>query len=716
MSRNSFEYLQNTAFLGGVGTGCLKLYADGGTQFAGLAKSSSRKAHPGEHTDPVSFAVCVRLDGEERTFSAVLKNAEAESEDSARALPHASVGSFKTDFPFTALSYNGVPCGVGISLCAFNPTIIHNSIDSGIPAAFFEVTLSNPTTCGLTVCFGVLLRSSFVAGVGMPGYDKASGTFFAELNETASGVPAKRRGSVGLATDSSDFTYAIFPERAHVDSFAAFCANGGFLADSVVEEPQAGLSALLSFPVRLEAGQSRKRRFLVTWSFPYCAESPAKSGEKNYYCHYFSDLGSCASYCFTHFDRLQRESEKIFELTHSDFATLPDSLRPILASSLAAVKDPALRRDSAGILKGLSEDSEEGRIPLSFALDYLFPGITAAAGVWVLNRQMSARGRSAPSAFDVNPTVAQAYARLRMVLRLFYAYRSTSEVRFYTENWVDISTMAELLVAYCERLLFARPDVESEEDTLFDVLLPTLHAMIGIAELLRDKKRKAQYVETLNRFRALFEEKVCERCEKTPLRVLSSSFTARYLGGYVLYDGACRRTAAARVALLDPESCVPDYYACAELAVLKETKLCETVVKAFTKYVYSCKKELYGSVMQVAALLPAFSGFEYDKNEMRLTMSPNEACRDVEGVFKGFVSADGAFGRVELGPDYTELILYSGELKVHTVVCSHRSYKVLYGGRSWLCDIDVPTNTVTMDSNLSINKNKKLTILMDLSK
>lgn len=717
MSRNSFEYLQRTAFLGGVGTGCLKLYADGGTQFAGLAKSSSRKAHPGEHTDPVSFAVCVRPDGEEQVYSAVLKNAEAESEESARSLPHASVGSFQTDFPFTKLSYDGVPCGATVSLRAFNPTLIHNSIDSGIPAAFFEVTLNNPTARALTISFGVLLRSSFVAGVGTPSYDKSSGAFFAELAETAPGVPAKRRGSIGVASDSADFTYAIFPERAHVDSFAAFCAGGGFLSDTAVAGPQVGLSALLSFPVRLEPGESQTRRFLVAWSFPYCAESPAKSGEKNYYCHYFSDLGSCVSYCFTHFTRLFEESKKIFELTHADFSTLPTSLRSVLALSLAAVKDPALRRDSAGILKGLSEDSEEGRMPLSFALDFLFPGISAATGVWVLNRQMTARGRSTPSAFDENPTVAQAYARLRMVLRLFYAYRSTSEVRFYTENWVDISTMLELLVAYCERLLFARPSVESEEDTLFDVLLPALHAMIGIAELLRDKKRKLQYVETLDRFRALFEEKAGERCEKMPLRVLSSSFIARYLGGYAMYDENSRRAAAARVASLDLSGCVPDYYACAELVVLKETALCEKAVAAFEGYVYPCKKELYGSVMQLAALFPAFSGFTYDKNEMRLTLSPEESLCDEAGVFKCFFSADGVYGRVELGADYTELIPYSGVLKVRTVLCSHRLYKVLYGGRSWPCDIDEDApKTVTMDNNLSVGKTKKLTLLMDLTK
>ena len=103
MAKNTFAYLQNTAFLGGIGTGCLKLYADGGTQFAGLSKSSSKKAHPGEHTDPVSFAICVRS-SDDRINGSVLKNPEADSDTDALSLPHAPLLHIERDFPFTSVS------------------------------------------------------------------------------------------------------------------------------------------------------------------------------------------------------------------------------------------------------------------------------------------------------------------------------------------------------------------------------------------------------------------------------------------------------------------------------------------------------------------------------------------------------------------------------------------------------------------------------------
>ena len=141
MQKNTLAYLQNTAFLGGIGTGCLKLYRDGGTQFAGLSKSSSKKEHPGEHLNPVSFAVCVKS-AETEAAGYVLKNPEAEAIPASRILPHAPVCRFDGHFPFTEIAFDTASYGIDTAITAFNPFILHNSIDSGIPAAFFEVLTS----------------------------------------------------------------------------------------------------------------------------------------------------------------------------------------------------------------------------------------------------------------------------------------------------------------------------------------------------------------------------------------------------------------------------------------------------------------------------------------------------------------------------------------------------------------------------------------------
>ena len=718
MSDISFEYLKNTAFLGGLGTGCLKLYADGGTQFAGLAKSSARRANLGEHRDPVSFALCVKADGESASRCAILKTPTPDSgKESGQAEPvpevaYAAVTAFQKQFPFANVHFDTAPCGISVQMNAFNPAIPQNSVDSGIPAAFFEFELTNLTEQTSTVTLGALLKSFFLSGKATPRYDKQSGAFYAELTETAGSVPARRRGSLCLATDAPNFTYEALGECDNASYFEHFGERNGFLSNAAPEKAAKNAAVMVACHVRLAPGQSEKLRFFVIWNFPYCAESPAVRNEKNYYCHYFSDIAGCVSYCFTHFERLRRESRWMDELA-GERAGLPSALLPLLNSAFNCIKDPALRRDGAGVLRRIAEEGEEDSTLLSYTLEFLFPGITTATVVMTLKNLMTARGRLTdsdafvPSAYDTDCTPRQLCARFHMVMRLFFAYRSCSELRFFTENWVDISCMVDLLCESAQRLC-------PEDDNFFDVyaaMLPALAAMIDMAELLRDKKRKMFYLERQRYFAARFDGCLTQLCMKQPLRLLSAQLLSQTMCAFTLCPPRILAEAVQRV---NTAGELPDFFACAELARLGREEDCVRLAGRLEEYTFSDKMELYAAAMQAAVLIPAFSGFDYDKNTCSVTFAPRLSQADGEGVFRGFISFDGGFGRVEQGADYIELILYAGEVKIRRFTCAHRAYKAMYGGRMWLCDTD--GGTVTLDSTLAVTKNKKLTVLIDTSK
>ncbi|MBQ8758627.1 MAG: hypothetical protein IJZ20_02945, partial [Clostridia bacterium] len=88
--------------------------------------------------------------------------------------------------------------------------------------------------------------------------------------------------------------------------------------------------------------------------------------------------------------------------------------------------------------------------------------------------------------------------------------------------------------------------------------------------------------------------------------------------------------------------------------------------------------------------------------------------RDDDKNFRGFISFDDAYGFVEQGIDYIEIQLVLGEIKVKSFICSHKPYKAMYAGRIWNCDID--GNVVILDSNMTVSKIKKLTMLIDITK
>jgi hypothetical protein len=240
--------------LGGFGTGCMKLKDDMSNEFSGLVKSSVR-----EYTDKtpanknaLSFIAGVKLDGEDKFKGAVLGSYD-------KAVPTLKVSDFKKEFPFTEIVFSGKKIrDIDISLSAFNPCIVHNPIDSAIPAAFFEFTLKNDSDKNATVSLCTVLKSFFSAGKSSFGYDTVNGTSYVALTECSRSVAARRRGSICLATDSTDFTYET--ERSESLSFfyKKFCANDGFLnnnADIGSDNGVKDISAMLSCHVRISAGK-----------------------------------------------------------------------------------------------------------------------------------------------------------------------------------------------------------------------------------------------------------------------------------------------------------------------------------------------------------------------------------------------------------------------------------------------------------------------------
>ena len=99
---------------------------------------------------------------------------------------------------------------------------------------------------------------------------------------------------------------------------------------------------------------------------------------------------------------------------------------------------------------------------------------------------------------------------------------------------------------------------------------------------------------------------------------------------------------------------------------------------------------------------------------MVLSFKPEDTLSDEDKTFTGFISFDEAYGFVEQGIDYIEIKLLTGEIKVKKFICSHKPFRVMYAGRYHNCEIE--GNTVVLESNMTVTKNKKLTVLIDITK
>lgn len=704
--------IKNTAFLGGLGTGCLKLTKDMTTEFAGLVKSSAKEYSDKTpaNVNPVSFIAGVKFDGENKFKAAALGSFE-------NTLPSVPAVDFELCFPFVKASFSGKKIkGIDISFSAFSPCIIHNPIDSAIPAAFFDFDIENTTDSGAIVSLCTVMKSFFSVGKSAFGYEPVSGTSYVAVSEGSRSVAARRRGSLCIATDSTDFTYETDRDESLSYFYKRFCGCDGFLSDNAEIGGDVGvknISAMLASHLRVNAHSSASVRVIVTWCFPYCGDGTPTYAERNYYYHYLPDILSCATYCVTHFDRLKKGSLSLGDYIYK--TNLPETVKKTLGTYMNAVKSPYILRDSLGVLMGIPECASESCVsPFSALLEYLFPGITHQSAVSAMKKLIYARGKSPesgefmPSAYDTDCTPGQIYARLMLILRLYRHYRSSSELKFFSENWVDIAYMADVL---CRTALNCKMETE-DVIRVYPAVICTMKVMMDVAEVLADKKRKMYYLDLYSCARSFLKGFVDDNTVKVAPQILKGQYLATVCCGMHIYDDETVKNAVDAVDVLSPSV---DFFVCAALEAFGCREKCEKAIDAIhTKRIASAEHELYETAVQCGLLIPAFSGFDYDKNSMTISFRPDDDLCDEDKTFRGFISFDGAYGYVEQGIDYIEIILLSGEIKVKRFICSHKPYKVMYGGRLWSCDID--GNTVTLDSNLAVSREKKLTLLIDITK
>lgn len=710
---------KNTVLFGGLGTGCLKWNSDCSNSFVGLVKTSlseyADKTPANEN--PIILAAGVKRAGEDFA-SAILGVPEKESN-----IPVIEPENFVKQISFASMNFSDkVLKDIDIKLNVFNPTIVHNPIDSGIPAAFFEFTVTNNAKEPALVSICMAARSFFSQGKSSFGYDNISGASYAMLSEVSKSVYARRKGSICIATDFPDFTYDAAPEISAKELLGLFDKNSGFLSDNTdVKEIgiQRNISTLVSCHAKIMPGASRKIRMVAAWCFPYCGDGVMKKADKNYYFHYFPDAVNCISYCFTHFDRLMKENAFTTELFSS--SGMPENTKNTILHCADAIKNPLIRRDIKGVLHGIGEiNTEKSSCASSFALEYMFPGITLATNSATIAKLIKAGGKRTetgdfePSAYDTNCTPNQIYARLMLLIRLYRGYKTSSDLKFYSENWVDITYMANMLCRMAMHLAKASGTKSdgSKYVKMFSAVICVLKIMTDISEKLSDKKRRIHFLDMYTKAADAFEEFLGKNRSDISSQILSTRFISEYLCDIRLYDEDTVINSAKTVLSNSPDN---DFYTYACLVACGYMGSAGEILENLLDREYpELNRKVYDAALESMVMINAHSGFDYDKNLMSVEFSPDERFCDSDRVYKSFISFDGAYGYVEQGQDYIELVLLSGEIKVKRFSCSHKPYKAMYGGRIWNCDVE--GNTVIMDSNLIVNKNKRLTLLIDITK
>lgn len=370
--------------LGGIGTGSIGLCGNGALRDWEIFNRPNKDSYNGF----THFAV--RAENGRKVIDARVLQGDAmppydtafygTPRESLAGLPHFRKASFEGVYPEAKMRFTDPSFPGKTSLKAFNPFIPHNSRDSSLPAAFFEIEIENTTSQKLHyTVVGSLANPVF--GTQRHVASQESGISLIQL--ASDGAPNGRppvnvaaRGDLCLATDAVDVSWQEFWfNGGWFDSLEVYwkdlLAGGRFTNRSCPPAHAMGLPpgyglvkvnhALLATHFDVEAGKKARVRFVLSWNFPIHEKYWSDAGENghrdgsqkgsrpqwtNWYATQWKDSRASALYSLQHWDRLAEKTHKFSTLLSS--STLPAAAIDAVSANLSILKSPTVLRLTDG--------------------------------------------------------------------------------------------------------------------------------------------------------------------------------------------------------------------------------------------------------------------------------------------------------------------------------------------------------------------------------
>ncbi len=282
-------------------------------------------------------------------------------------MPHFKDAEFRGEFPLAEITYHETRFPGTVKLQAFNPFIPLNDHDSGIPAAFFEISIQNTSEQAIDYTIAGTLRNPLPAN-NLHQIVKHDGLTSVHLRGDSLHQNDPQYGDLTLATDAADTSVQQYWFRGEwFDALEVYwrdfttpgkIKNRTYPADKSGNQNEATIAA----HIQIAPGETKAVRFVISWNFPTCinywtpnaAELAAQAGVsptwKNYYATQWADSQASAHYAFAHWGRLYQETRLFKEALFS--STLPDAVMDAVSANISILKTPTVLRLEDGTFYG----------------------------------------------------------------------------------------------------------------------------------------------------------------------------------------------------------------------------------------------------------------------------------------------------------------------------------------------------------------------------
>lgn len=399
--------------LGGIGTGCVSIGGDGRFKDWEIFNRPNKGSHnyfshlaiKAEADGEVLDCRCMHGDfhgnfmGPMMYFGNYHGYGHGPSTYTMAGLPHFENCVFNGEFPFAYVDLSDEHFPGVVRLTAFNPFIPRNEDDSSIPAAFFEISVTNLSGKDIDYSVALSLKNPHKKEA-LNRYSTSDGIGRIFMYQKHYGEDEIEYGDLCIATDAEDYSYQeAWYRSGWRDDFITFWHNFNTYgpleprsyADDGKNGENGGDHGSISVRVHAASGETKKVRFVMSWNFPNCYNHlfPYKKTVdgvekdvtwKNYYSTVFKDSTCSADYALKNWDRLYSESLRFKEELFGQ--TLPGKTIEAISVGLCVLKSPTCLRLTDGSFYGYEGCQEhdgacEGTCThvwnYAYAMCFLFP-------------------------------------------------------------------------------------------------------------------------------------------------------------------------------------------------------------------------------------------------------------------------------------------------------------------------------------------------------
>ncbi|MDI9547498.1 MAG: GH116 family glycosyl-hydrolase [Chloroflexota bacterium] len=278
-------------------------------------------------------------------------------------LPHFVSAAFTGEFPIARLDFEDDSFPGRAALQAFNPFIPTNDKDSSIPAAFFDLEVTNTTAEPLTYTFAGVLGNPLPANH-LHTVEETPWGHALHLRSDSVGPHELRYGDMTLATDAGleDDVQVSWQQfwfkGAWFDNLEVYWHDlntpGPFKNRTYPPEQAATRNeGLLAVHVPVAPGATRHVRFVITWNFPNCEnywKAGAEGTWRNYYATVWPDSLSSAQYALENWPRLYAQTRRFKDALFA--SSLPDAALDAVSANISILKSPTVLRLEDGTFYG----------------------------------------------------------------------------------------------------------------------------------------------------------------------------------------------------------------------------------------------------------------------------------------------------------------------------------------------------------------------------